>query len=719
MRITSSLFSQNVAFTLAYSTITLYDRTKVAVKSTTFKNNSALAGGALIAVDQCQVTLTNCTFASNKATTGKTANARKFLIPERNSYSFDENKTYKPIDPTKFKKTSSTFLHRAVHNQDQNNTGSFTPRSLALLNQPSVRKKITSHRVHLLVRRSSSRKNSAQRKGILTGFGGAVNLASQSQLLVTNCVFENNSADAEGTIAAQQNVTLDIQGTTFVGNKALYGGAISVQQQAQLLMTNCVFENNSCQQLGGAIHCKESITLDIHKTNFRSNSASQGGAIDIDTDAHLHVTDCIFTDNYAGQGAAIGLGYDAILEINGSYFSENSASDVAGGIIALNNVMLDIHGTSFVGNKALKFGGAIVAQENAILNIRETTFARNKASGDFAGAINVEQQAHVRVKNCLFDENVAQQRGGTIYGVTNVILEIEGTNFTRNSVIDGGAIHVRDHVELSLSNCRLEFNSASDTGGAVMAQYNVKIEIRETNFTGNSVVNQGGALCIYSPAECYIVTSVFRGNAAKAIGGAIYIDSKSLLNVKNTIFTSNNGSAGGGIYIAGNSKSRGSFYSTTVIENCHFLSNNALTSGGAINLNNPEHVSMSYTSFLRNVASDTGGAISIRAGTVTIDNIGCVGNQVPGGGGCLMIDSATLTLNNSYIGENDDVGVYASDSRIQVGFLPLPADIPFVKSLTFIIIDYCWLVKVSLSIIKGGWHIIFWEMVEGGPLVLL
>ena len=108
---------------------------------------------------------------------------------------------------------------------------------------------------------------------------------------------------------------------------------------------------------------------------------------------------------------------------------------------------------------------------------------------------------------------------------------------------------------------------------------------------------------------------------------------------------------------------------------CCFMSNNALIdSGGAINLNNQENTSIRNTFFLRNMASADGGAIEISGGTVTIDNVTCIGNQVLGNGGCLDIYYVILTVNNSDISENVaehlyGLGIRATHSRIQVGSL--------------------------------------------------
>ena len=77
MRISSSVISQNVAFTLGYSAITLVEEVNAFMKNTLFSNNSAINGGVMYLQDHCQVTVANCTFSSNKAITGKTLNVSK------------------------------------------------------------------------------------------------------------------------------------------------------------------------------------------------------------------------------------------------------------------------------------------------------------------------------------------------------------------------------------------------------------------------------------------------------------------------------------------------------------------------------------------------------------------------------------------------------------------------------------------------------------------
>ena len=86
-------------------------------------------------------------------------------------------------------------------------------------------------------------------------------------------------------------------------------------------------------------------------------------------------------------------------------------------------------------------------------------------------------------------------------------------------------------------------------------------------------------------------------------------------------------------------------------------------------------MSVRDTFFLRNVASRSGGAVDINGGIdITINNITCAGNRIVEFGGCLNINSVTLTLSNSDISEN--VGQYGGGvrgvgSRIQVFLLTL------------------------------------------------
>ena len=800
MGISSSSISQNVASSPGYSSITLQDEIHAVVHNTVFRNNSALVGGAVIAQDECRVTLTNCTVSSNKAITGKTSHIFKNSNIRRATRTLDQNtiRLYTPISPTLFNQTSLGDKRRKV----------IAPRLLvksSILKKISVQKEdgllepgpgqggaiyvaiqsqllvtnctfednsaqswggaiITVFNVTLRVQETTFVGNKAQRGGgailaalnatlhveetrfvgkKILGQGGAIDIQHQAHLRITNCVFDDNiSQKIGGAISAADNVTLDIKETNFTRNRvAEQGGAIVIQQQSYLRMTNCVFDDNISEWQGGAIIAVMNATLDIQETNFtRNRAALQGGAIDVEQQSYLRMTNCMLEDNTSQQdGGAIAATFNATLEIQETNFTRNRAAEQGGAIVieqsylrmtncvfdnnitpgnggAINaglNATLDIQETNFTRNSAEqggaidgleqsylqmtncafddnisgRIGGAIDAGYNATLDIQETNFARNRAAIQ-GGAIHVFEQVHLRITDCTFKDNHAAENGGAIVGGLQVVLEINGSYFSKNSANKGGAINVQEQVNLCLTNCRLERNFAGDIGGAILIWANAILRIREINFTGNSA-RDGGALNVGTLTDCHVVQSVFNLNAVKRSGGAVYMESKASLQVENTNFTNNNASDGGAIHIQENSKLQTNMsnfwknlakraggaivlkgYSSAVIESCHFLSNYAVD-GGAVHVNNPEHVIVHSTSFLRNVASHTGGAISISSGTdVIINDIICVDNQGLNGGGCLFIDSVTLTLNNSDISENCanefGAGVSTSHSRIQV-----------------------------------------------------
>ena len=268
-----------------------------------------------------------------------------------------------------------------------------------------------------------------------------------------------------------------------------------------------------------------------------------------------------------------------------------------------------------------------------------------------------------------------------------MVLEINCSYFIENSGSEGGVINMQQHGNLSLRNCTFESNFASYTGGAIASSVNVTLEIRETNFTGNSASRAGGALYA-SQSRSHVLVCVFHSNTAKTAGAAVFIQSQSSLQIEHTNFTNNNSSNGGAIYIQQNSYLHANIcrlwknfaneaggaidmngYSKAVIETCYFLANHVVAgSGGAINFNNPEHLSVRVTFFQRNVASGDGGAIAITGGSKnTINNITCVGNY----GGCLFLGYVTLILNvseiNENVGQHLSAGVTAVHSELQVG----------------------------------------------------
>ena len=89
-------------------------------------------------------------------------------------------------------------------------------------------------------------------------------------LVVTNCVFEDNTAEefGGGAVSCRNNTEVDIRNTTFKGNNASYGGAIVTRTQSLFRVINCTFADNHAEIVGGALLGAVSTILEISATHF-------------------------------------------------------------------------------------------------------------------------------------------------------------------------------------------------------------------------------------------------------------------------------------------------------------------------------------------------------------------------------------------------------------------------------------------------------------------
>ena len=514
MYISSSLFSQNIAFTLGYSTITLKDRIHLVVDDAVFKNNSAFNGGVTFVIDQCQVKLTNSTFSSNEAITGKIVNILTKQRAEMVAHSLYNNRTYTTIGSMLFNLTSS-------HNKDNEDIATLP-----------------------LVRQSEK---APVQQGILPGIGGAVAVAIHSELIVKNCVFKNNSALFVGAISAAYNVTLDIEETKFDGNKALSdSGAIDVQHRTHLRIKNSVFNDNISQRYGGAIVGGRNSKIDIQDTNFTGNRAVQGGAIEADQESYLLVTNCTFEDNYATKmGGAIFGGLDLVCEIDKSSFFNNSAPQ-GGAINTQQKANVKIRNSKLEHNVASDAGGAIVSAVDVNLILQETNFAFNGASNEAGALVVLQSKCHIA--RCSFHSNTAKTVGGAIGIGGAASVAIKDTNFTKNNSTDGGVIYLDSNSKLQTNMCSFGENFAKQSGGAIQLTEYATGVIRNCHFLSNYAEN-GGAVHLNFPENVSVLGTLFERNVASNKGGAVRINGQTNITMNNITCVGNHSPKGGCLYI--------------------------------------------------------------------------------------------------------------------------------------------------------------------------
>lgn len=244
------------------------------------------------------------------------------------------------------------------------------------------------------------------------GTGGVFNIGYGS-LTATDCLFEDNSASANGgaiatSLASGSTATVKVTVTSCEFNKNIAGGnggAIYNNSVSKITLNllksdtatrECVFKNNEATGSGGAIYAGAVITLTGNYYKFSNNIASNkgGGALALNSRVATgsNLEQCVFEKNEAPQGGAIWANYtnatyqnSYLLNLSDCTFTENKAIEstptttyLGGGAIWANsatNFTLTCSDTTkavFDGNTtydtSTSFGGAIYMVGNAIVN---------------------------------------------------------------------------------------------------------------------------------------------------------------------------------------------------------------------------------------------------------------------------------------------------------------------------------------------------------------
>lgn len=316
--------------------------------------------------------------------------------------------------------------------------------------------------------------------------GGAVStIGDRKRVLITDCIFENNSTDRDngGAINVYGDSTIAIvKGTMIKGNIAgNYGGGLALGVEANMTFEDCIFEANNAR-FGGAIHVQnETKSLTLKNTTFSSNIADRiGGGIFI-----------------AGAEA---------ITIEDSRFEDNQAGTSAGGIFMGEGQMVtsrfNLTNTIFNSNETTGEGGALIIR-NANSNITSCLFVDNV--GNDAGAILMEasgsDELNVTVKNSTFADNTGQLSAiiatlttdstqSTLFLQNNAFLNVNAANYAAsagntNVVSDGGNFSNDNSTEAILTHM-MDINNSQDDPMFVDA-FNMDYHLLE----GSPLINAG------------------------------------------------------------------------------------------------------------------------------------------------------------------------------------------------------------------------------------
>ena len=226
--------------------------------------------------------------------------------------------------------------------------------------------------------------------------------------------------------------------------------------------------------------------------------------------------------------------------------------------------------------------------EGANVNLIDLVFTGNRVHNDDGAAIQHVGGGELYMKNCRFVDNDCKDKGydiyGTVYldGVDKVL--IEDCYFADNDNIDyGGAIHANECNDFVIKNTVFENIQADDRGGAIWVG-DSELYIYNCKFNNNSCGNYGGAIYA-SHAQVYVYDSEFKGNYADWHGGAVYLiagdmenDSIASYFYRCTFDGNGAGEEGGAIHCSDGI----SVLTKAITYGCEFINNSAGEKGGAV-----------------------------------------------------------------------------------------------------------------------------------------
>ncbi len=260
------------------------------------------------------------------------------------------------------------------------------------------------------------------------------------------------------------------------GYTKLYGGAIF--NFADLTVNNCVFKKNYADTTAGAICSLASLTC---KNCFFNKNTANGSAGAIFS-CNIKKADSYFNKSNISplsldiRGLISNLLTDFSFTpgtdyISNCQFNKNVALGRGGGAIyAFNHIK--IVSSSFTSNKANEDGGAVYGAKDLI--IKYSQFTKNTAS-IYGGAVyfkfhelaghydeNGNWQTDVKfytslIKNCVFTINVANNRGGAIYGFKfSSLPKVEAANAVKCTFKDNLADFGNEIFGGTLTKCALK-----------------------------------------------------------------------------------------------------------------------------------------------------------------------------------------------------------------------------------------------------------------------
>ena len=204
---------------------------------------------------------------------------------------------------------------------------------------------------------------------------------------------------------------------------------------------------------------------------------------------------------------------------------------------------------------------------------------------------------------------------------SGVTASISGLTIADGNAPSGGGIDNSDDGTLTISDCSITSNDATETGsvggGGGIVNYGT-LNISDTTLSENNASNSGGG--VDNDGSATLTNCTVSGNSAGNSGG---LGNYSTLTLTDCTISGNSGAEGGGI--------SNELNGIATVTQSTLTNNAAVVGGGIFNLG---ELTMTGTAVANNAATSGGGGVISSAGTATLTECTVADNTAaPGAGG--------------------------------------------------------------------------------------
>lgn len=332
--------------------------------------------------------------------------------------------------------------------------------------------------------------------------GGAISLIVLSPIIITNCIFRNNTGSQGGAFYIRtyfNNESLPhctITNCTFIENEDINSSTNSVlyfdnldqaETETNIVISKCTFYNNLKSHSNNG-YCisgpARSFVIEGNHFNNDNNIDSSCGAFFTERRSMLNISNNYFVQCNPHAIYYLPLsGHDneeEIVIINCAFDSNNA--DKIGLAIHLFNITksnLILSNLSFLNHntdKLLIYITSLITPNEIRLSFFNFINNTYRGSSNCGGiGIDFNKVPSLIFYHCIFESNFSPSKGGAIH-LSNSKIEFDGCDFSRNSAtFDGGACYFEQNNPVVMTNCVFNENQASNNGGAIVAQSNIAI----------------------------------------------------------------------------------------------------------------------------------------------------------------------------------------------------------------------------------------------------